>query len=134
MQIIVYFKFTVNQKSSIIQNSKSSKSKNLNQHMFAKSIRIVFSRNLFEKLINLSYKSAEIFCVKNKSLQVLNFYKSKFSKSRISVKTSFLIFVLFRLFSIFLFVLAFVSIISSAKIDCINVYRQVVSIIDRIIQ
>ena len=134
MKIIFYFKFTINQKSSINQNSKSSKSKNLNQHMFAKSIRIVFSKNLFEKLINLSYKSANVFCVKNRFLQILNFYKSKFSKFRIFVKISFLIFVLFRFFSIFLFVFAFVSIVSVTKTNYINVYEQIVSIIDRVIR
>ena len=133
MKIIFYFKFTINQKSSINQNSKNSKSKKLNQHMFAKSIRIV-SRSLSEKLINLSYKSTDVFCVKNKSLQILDFYKSEFSKSRISVKTFFLILVFFRLFPIFLLVFAFVSIVSATRTDCINVYEQVVSIIDRVIR
>ena len=134
MKIIFYFKSTINQKSSINQNSKSSKSKNLNQHMFAKSIRIAFSRNLSEKLINLSYKSTNVFCVKNRFLQILDFYKSGFSKSRISVKISFLILVLLRLFSIFFLVFAFVSIVSATKTNCINVYEQVVSIIDRAIR
>ena len=53
-RIIVYFKFAINRKSSINQNSKSSKSKSLNQHMIAKFIRIAFSENLFEKSIELS--------------------------------------------------------------------------------
>ena len=60
-RITIYFKFAINQKSSINRNSKSSKSKNLNQHMFAKSIRIVFSENLFEKSIKLSYKMLDVF-------------------------------------------------------------------------
>ena len=59
--VTIYFKFTINQKSSINQNSKNSKSKNLNQHMFAKSIRIVFSENLFEKSIKLLYKMLDVF-------------------------------------------------------------------------
>ena len=133
-RIIVYFKSRVNQKSSITQNSKNSKSKSLNQHMFAKSIRTVFNKDLFEKSINLQYKSTDVFCVKNKSLQVLDFYKSKSSKSRTSAKISFLILVLLRLLSIFLLALAFVSIISATKMNCINAYEQVVSIIDRVIQ
>ena len=102
--------------------------------MFAKSIRIVFNKDLFEKSINLSYKSIDVFCVKNKSLQILDFYKSRSSKSRTFAKTSFLIIVLFRLFSIFLLALAFVSIISTTKMSCINAYEQVVSIIDRAIR
>ena len=134
MQIIVYFEFTINQKSSISQNSKNSKSKSLNQHMFAKWIRTVFNKNLFEKSINLQYKSTIVFCVKNKFLQILNFSKSKFSKSRIFAKTSFLILVFLHFFSIFFFVFAFVSIISTAKMNCINVYEQIVSIINRVIQ
>ena len=48
-QITIYFKFAINQKSLISQDLKNSKSKNLNQHMIAKSIRIVFNENLFEK-------------------------------------------------------------------------------------
>ena len=134
MQIIVYFQSTINQKSSIIQNSKNSKSKSLNQHMFAKWIRIVFSKNLFEKSINLSYKSTNVFCVKNKSLQILDFSKSKHSKSRISAEIFFFIFIFFRFFSIFLFAFAIVSIVSIATKSCINVYEQIISIIDRVIQ
>ena len=134
LRITVYFKFTINQKSSISQSSKSSKSKSLNQHMSTKSIRIAFNKNLSDKTINLSYKSTNVFCVKNKSLQVLDFSKSKSLKFRTFTKTSFLIFVLLRLFSIFLLVLAFVSIISTTRMNCINVYEQVVSIIDRVIQ
>ena len=111
-QIIVYFKFTINQKSLIIQNSKNSKSKNLNQHMFAKLIRIIFNNNLFEKSIKLSYKMLDVFCVDS--------------------KISFFIFILFRFFSTFFLVFAFVSIIFVAKMSCINVYQQVISIIDRV--
>ena len=111
-RITTYFKFTINQKSSINQNSKNSKSKNLNQHMFAKSIRIVFNNNLFEKSIKLSYKMLDVFCVDS--------------------KISFFIFILFRFFSIFFFVFAFVSIIFVAKMSCINVYQQIISIIDRV--
>ena len=110
MRIIVYFKFTINQKSSIIQNSKNLKSKSLNQHMFAKSIRTVFNENLFKKSIKLLYKMLDVFDIDS--------------------KISFFIFILFRLFSIFFLVFAFVSIIFVAKTNCINVYQQVISIID----
>ena len=97
-RITIYFKSTVNQKSSISQDSKNSKSKSLNQHMFAKSIRTVFNKILFEKSINLSYKSTDVFYVKNKFLQILDFYKSRFSKSRTPAEISFLILVFFRFF------------------------------------
>ena len=133
-RITIYFKSIVNQKSSISQNSKSSKSKNWNQHMFAKSIRIVFSKDLSERSINLLYKLSDVFCVKYRFLQVLDFSKSKSSKSRTSAETSFFILVLLRLLSIFLLAFAFVSIISAARMNCINVYEQVISIIDRAIQ
>ena len=66
-RITVYFKFTINQKISISQISKSSKSKSLNQHMFAKFIRTVFNKDLFEKSINLSYKMFHNFRVNSKS-------------------------------------------------------------------
>ena len=94
MRIVFYFKFTVNQKSSISRNSKNSKSKNLNQHMFAKSIRTVFSENLFDKSIDLSCKLSNVFC------------HLKFSNSNRIAKVVFFIFIFFRLFSILLFVLA----------------------------
>ena len=122
MRIVFYFKFTVNQKSSINRNSKSSKSKNLNQHMFAKSIRIVFNENLFEKSIDLSCKLSNVFC------------HLKFSNSNKIAKVVFFIFILFRLFSILFLVFAIVSIMSIATMNCINVYEQVISIIDRVIQ
>ena len=60
--------------------------------MFAKWIRIVFNKNLFEKSINLLYKSTDVFCVKNKFLQILDFSTSKF---RTFAKISFFIFILF---------------------------------------
>ena len=110
--------FTVNQKSSINQNSKNSKSKNLNQHMFAKSIRIVFNKNVFKKSFKLSYKMFDVFCIN------LKFF----------VEISFFIFILFRFFFDFFFVFAFVAIISIAKTNCINVYQQIMSIIDRFIE
>ena len=65
MRIIVYFKSAVNQKLSISQNSKSSKSKSLNQHMSAKFIRVNFSK-CFEKSIFLSYKMSDIFYIKSR--------------------------------------------------------------------
>ena len=61
MRIIFYFNFAINQKSSINQISKNLKSKNLNQHMFAKSIRIVFNKNVFKKSIKLLYKMFDVF-------------------------------------------------------------------------
>ena len=109
MQIIVYFKFTINQKSSIDQISKNSKSKISKQHMFAKSIRIVFSKILFEKSIKSLYKLFHVFD-----------------------EISFFIFILFRFFSIFFLVFAFVSIVFAARMNCINVYQQIISIIDRV--
>ena len=84
-RITIYFKFIINQKSSINQNSKNSKSKNLNQYMFAKLIRIVFNNNLFEKSIKLLYKLSNIFCIHLK----------------FSVEIFFFIFIFFRFFSIF---------------------------------
>ena len=116
MRITFYFKFAVNQNAWISQNSKNSKSKSLNQHMFAKSIRTVFSKRLFENSINLSYKMSHVFC----------------TNLKFSVEFFFFIFILFRLFSIFLLVFAFVSIVSVAKMNCISVYQQVISIIDRV--
>ena len=81
MQIIVYFKFKINQKSSVSQISKNSKSKISKQHMFAKSIRTVFSKNLSKKSIKLLYKMLDVF--------------------EINSKVFFFIFILFRFFSIF---------------------------------
>ena len=88
--------------------------------MFAKSIRIVFNKNLFEKLIDLSYKLPDVFC------------HLKFSNSNKTAKIVFFIFIFLRFFSTFLLVFAFVSIISAAKMNCINVYQQIISIIDRV--
>ena len=133
-RIIVYFKSRVNQKPSISQNSKNSKSKSLNQHMSAESIRIVYSINLSEKSINLLYISADVFCVRNRFLQTLSFSKSKSSKFRISAEISFLIFVFLHFFSVFFFVFAIVSAVSAATMNCINVYEQAISTIDRVIQ
>ena len=73
MRIIVYFKSAINQKLSISQNSKSSKSKSLNQHMSAKFIRTNFSK-YSEKSIFLSYKMSDIFYIKSKI-----FLQSRFS-------------------------------------------------------
>ena len=113
-RIIAYFKSAINRKSLISQNSKSSKSKSWDQHMSAKSFRIVFNKDVFEKSIKLSYKMSDVFCTNLKS----------------SVETSFFIFILLRLLSIFLLALAFVSIVSAARMSCISVCEQVISIID----
>ena len=121
-RITIYFKFTINQKSSINQNSKNSKSRNLNQHMSAKSIRIVFNKNLFENLTKLSYKLSDVFC------------HLKFSNQNKTAEIVFCIFIFFHFFSIFFFVFAIVSIVSAATMNCINVYEQVILIIDRVIQ
>ena len=115
-RIIVYFLSAVNQKTLISQNLKNSNSKNFQQFTFAKSIRTVFSKNLFEKSIKLSYKKFDVFCINLKSF----------------VETFFFIFIFFRLFSIFLLVFAFVSIIFVAKMNCISVYQQIISIIDHV--
>ena len=85
MRIIAYFKFAVNQKLSINENSKSSKSKSLNQHRFAKFIRANFSK-CSEKSIFLSYKMSDIFYIKSKI-----FLQSRFS-SRFSFTWSSLTF------------------------------------------
>ena len=137
-RITVYFKSTVNQKSSINQDSKSSKSKSLNQHMSTKSIRIAFSKDLSEKSIDLSYKLSDFFYSKdlfeksvNLSYELLDVF---WINMKFFVEISFFIFVFLRLLSIFLLALAFVSTISAAKMNCINVYEQVISIIDRVIQ
>ena len=114
-RITVYFKPTVNQKISISQTSKSSKSKTSKQYLPAESIRTVFSKELSEKSLNLSYKKSDV-------------------SDESSVETSFFIFILLRLLSIFLLAFAFVSTISAARMNCINVYEQVISIIDRVIQ
>ena len=119
-RITIYFKSEFNQKSSVSQDSKNSKSKSLNQHMFAKSTRTVFSKNLFEKLIDLSYKLSDVFC------------HLKFSNSNKIAKVVFFIFIFFLFFSTFLFAFAFVSTISAAKMNCISVYQQIISIIDRV--
>ena len=71
-RIIVYFMFAVNQKTSINQISKSSKSKISKQYMFAKSIRFAFA--LSKKSIFSSYKMTNIFYI---SLQ--SKFSSKFS-------------------------------------------------------
>ena len=88
--------------------------------MFAKSIRIVFNKNLFKNLIDLLYKLSNVFC------------HLKFSNSNKIAKIVFFIFIFFRFFSIFLLVFVFVSIIFVARMSCINVYQQVISIIDRV--
>ncbi|KAG6986438.1 hypothetical protein G7Y79_00085g101100 [Physcia stellaris] len=108
--ITAYFKPTVNQKSSIGQNSKSSKPKSLNQHMSAKSIRTASSESLPEKSAKLSYKMLDV-----------------------SGETSSLIFILLRLFPVFLLALAIVSAVSAATMGCINVYEQAISAIGRAI-
>ena len=115
MRIIFYFKFAINQKTSINKISKNSKSKISKQHMFAKSIRIVLNKNLFKKSIKLLYKKFDVFCINLK----------------FSVDVSFFVFIFFRFFSFF-FVFAFVSIIFVAKMNCINVYQQVISIINHV--
>ena len=106
IQIIVYFKFTINQKSLINRISKNSKSKISKHYMFAKSIRIVFNKNLFEKFVNLLYKMFDVFCVHVKFFVEVFFFDFHF----------------FSFFSIFFLVFAFVSIIFVAKMNCINVY------------
>ena len=85
-RIISYFMSAINQKSSISQNSKSSKSKSLSQYMFAKFIRTAFSKNFSEKSIDLLYKLSDVFC----HLKLLNSNKI--------AKVVFFIFILFHFF------------------------------------
>ena len=102
-RITIYFKPAVNQKPSISQNSKSSKSKSLNQHMPAKSIRTVSSESLPEKSAKLPYKMLDV-----------------------SGETPSFISILLRLFPAFLLALAFVSAISAARMSCISAYQQAI--------
>ena len=71
-RIIIYFLSAINQKTSITQSLKSSKSKTFQQHMFAKSIRSTSA--LSEKSIFSSYKKSDIFYI---SLQ--SRFSSRFS-------------------------------------------------------
>ena len=64
-RIIVYFLSAINQKASISQSLKSSKSKTFQQHTFAKSIRSAFA--LSEKSDFSSYKMTDIFYTTRKS-------------------------------------------------------------------
>ena len=75
-RIIFYFSSAINQKASINQSLKSSKSKNFQQYMFAKSLSFYRLTVLFEKSTFSSYKKSDIFYI---SLQ------SKFS-TRFSTK------------------------------------------------
>ena len=65
LRITAYFKPTANQKLSISQDSESSKSKSLDQHMPAEFIRTNFSK-CSEKSAFLSYKMSDIFYTKPK--------------------------------------------------------------------
>ena len=113
-RIIVYFLFAINQKTSISQNLKSSNSKSFQQHTFAKFIRSV--SDLSEKSIKLLYKLLDVFCISLKSF----------------IEISFFIFIFLRFLSIFFLAFAFVSIIFATRMNCISVYQQVISIIDRV--
>ena len=115
MQIIVYFKPTVNQKPSINQALKSSNPKSLNQHMPAESIRTASSEILPEKSAKLSYKLPDVFCINFKP----------------QIEAPFFISILFRFFPAFLLAFAFVSAMSAARMGCISVYQQVISVIGR---
>ena len=134
MRITAYFKPTANQKPSIIQDSKSSKPKTLNQHMPAEWIRTAISKDLPERSANLPYKSADVSCVRNRPLQALGSSKSKPSKPRTPAETPSFIFILLRLLPAFLLALAIVSAVSAATMGCINVYGQAISAIGRAIQ
>ena len=58
-KIIFYFRFAVNQSKSISQSSKTSNSRNFQQHMSAESNRVKFIFiKWFEKSIILSYKTS----------------------------------------------------------------------------
>ena len=75
-KITFYFKFAINQNKSIIQNSKTSNSKNFQQHTFAKSNRIKFIFNKwFEKSINLFYKTSTFFCLRIFEISSISLYK-----------------------------------------------------------
>ena len=74
-RIIVYFLFAINQKTSISQNLKNSKSKSFQQHTFAKSIR--FASALSKKSTLSSYKNLNIFYISLQSR--FSFLQSRFS-------------------------------------------------------
>ena len=97
INITFYFKFAINQKTTINQNSKTSNSKSFQQHTLAKSNRVKFTffiKNVFEKSIVLLYKTS-IF--------------SRLSVSKISSILSYETFVIFdRLFRSFIFNVIFV--------------------------
>ena len=61
VKIIAYFKFAINKNFSINQCSKTSNSRNLHQHTFAKIIRFIFKKSIFEKMIISSYKISIFF-------------------------------------------------------------------------
>ena len=82
-RITIYFKSTINQKSSISQNSKSSKSKSLKQHTSAKFIRIA----LLEKSFILFYKMSSIFYFKSRVFLQSRF-SSRFSLTWFSLTSS----------------------------------------------
>ena len=78
IKITVYFKFVINQKKSISQNSKISNSKIFYQFMFAKMIRIkflFFRKTTSKKSIVLLYKMFFIFDDISFTF-VFNFYKN----------------------------------------------------------
>ena len=89
-QIIAYFLFAINQKSSINQNLKSSNSKNFQQFTFAITIRSV----LFEKSIFSSYKMTNIFYISLQSK--FSFLQSKFSFAWFRFTFSFTFSLFFR--------------------------------------
>ena len=118
-RITVYFMLAVNQKISINQISKSSKSKTSKQYMFAKFIRIAFNKSFFEKSILLSYKMSDIFYI---NLMI----KKKFQNFICLQEFLFVIFNFFRQSLIFFIVFAFVSILSVSTIVWIHIYAQVI--------
>ena len=85
-RIIVYFLPTTNQKTSISQISKSSKSKISKQYMFAKSTRTAFNNDFFEKSIISSYKKSNIFYI---SLQSRFFSRFSFAWFRFTSSFTF---------------------------------------------
>ena len=86
-RIIFYFMSAANQKASISQSLKSSKSKNFQQHTLAKSIRTAFifafdsAFVLSEKSMLSPYKLQDIFCTNWRSRFSLRFSFVWFSTS-----------------------------------------------------
>ena len=122
-KITFYFKFAINQNKSINQKSKISNSMNFHfhQHMFAKTIRIIFNK-WFKISIILSYKTAIFFSriyfkeIERVIIQIARDFWSFFF---------FIFFFEFRsIFQILITIVAFATIFSNSIIVYVDIYEQ----------